>query len=363
MITVFCQYTVGGFKIFNISKFPHKYKDGVYVKPSEIREGEDSVTDSVTVVRGNLCGLTEEAVLWFSQPGIKIIYKNNRPHNEILYVKRVGTDTDSIGRNCESSFAFIAEGESDCQTLRKLACLFIGDSATWKKKISGLIGIRAVNSEAVLFFKQKEWTDIERKIASSTLNTSNAGLQRIVKGDKYAIVFEGNDRQKAIGKYQYDLKDYIVVSDSVLDGPSFVTMIEEEIFHPDVSEALKHDDTELKEKNEELKREDFGLKETIEESKRENTELKTLMQPKEGDSSEIAKFKQTIHELEQTIDEQERSIKARDVRIVSLREDIDKSGNRIRQLESHIEKWNENIIVEDYQLDILSKKRTFENVN
>jgi hypothetical protein len=235
-----------------------------------------------------------------------------------LYVKRVGTDTDSIGRNCESSFAFIAEGKSDCQTLRKLACLFIGDSSTWKKKISGLIGIRAVNSEAVLFFKQKEWTDIEKKIASSTLNISNAGLQHIVNGDKYAIVFEGNDRQKAIGKYQYNLDNYIVMSDSVLDGPSFVTMTEEEIFSDsDAFGVLKRENTELKEKMEELKHENAELKKTNE----------ILMQP----------IEQIIFELKQTIDDQKQIIKGRDVQIVSLREDIDKSGNRIRSLKSEIE--------------------------
>lgn len=67
MMRIYSQYTIGGFKIFNFTAFPHTDGNTKYVLMKEIGEAKESAHQEILLLAIVLVVLTDESCIFLQQ--------------------------------------------------------------------------------------------------------------------------------------------------------------------------------------------------------------------------------------------------------------------------------------------------------
>lgn len=157
----YIQYSISGFKIFDISHFTHIYGNGVYCTMAEISNTHKGRQEKGTYVTNtNLHGLNRGIIDLFSSSLVEILLQqimHNGQKQMMLFANNVGTIIDQ-GRNCNIVMLLISEGEADEQILQAMALLLLKrERCELMEILTKLLTRKIIDNEPVLFFSEDKW--------------------------------------------------------------------------------------------------------------------------------------------------------------------------------------------------------------
>ena len=155
MIRIYCQYTVAGFKIFNLMALPHTMEGGRYARMNEIAEGVEGKEQNIFVTRNCDCGLDKRIMTYFSQRSVGMMLLRNcgpKTDETILFVD----DLDS-----QTAYAFATKEPSDEVFLLQMAVAWNSDKKKeLVRRLQALVGKPAIDQETVFAFYENQWNDL-----------------------------------------------------------------------------------------------------------------------------------------------------------------------------------------------------------
>lgn len=175
MIRIYCQYTVGGFKIFNLNSFPHTIEGQKYVTMLEIKEAKEAERQDLFVTRHNNCQLDLSIMYYFSsyQVSCMILHGCGEKHDETTLFLR---NKDNI------SYAFVSKELEDIRLMTRIAQLWtLGDKKQLTDLLANMVSEKVVDDKMVLSFDETIWQQIRQFAEKATLSSS---LQTVAQGKK-----------------------------------------------------------------------------------------------------------------------------------------------------------------------------------
>lgn len=159
MIRIYCQYSIGGFKIFNLNVFPHTMHEGKYVFISEIQKGLDGEKQDIFLTRNNNCGLDRRILSLFSMRSVSMMLLHNigsEANETVLFLDDLQTQT---------VYAFCSKEKADISVLQQIA-------ATWNsekknelvRRLQMLVGLSVVNDKQTLAFYESKWNELVKDL-------------------------------------------------------------------------------------------------------------------------------------------------------------------------------------------------------
>ena len=120
MLTIYAQYSFGGYKIFRLTN-----------------EGIEEVTGV------NRLGITDSSIQLFSHYGIKMLNCHDAQRQHILFVNDIPCkELDDMGRNKTCSFMMCGTSLTDARLLRRLAVMIAFELVGFLDKERGGAGVQ-----------------------------------------------------------------------------------------------------------------------------------------------------------------------------------------------------------------------------
>lgn len=162
---IYCQYTIGGYKIFHLTGFDHSYENGKYVTMAEIRDASESDNQDILVSGKCECGLDRKIMKFFSKNSVGMILLHNCGSSQdetFLFIRKPSTKT---------TFAFAATCKEEIKLLEKIATAWTnGSQEVTEKVLSTCVEEKIIGNEVVFAFNEKSWKDFVADV--SNLRTS-----------------------------------------------------------------------------------------------------------------------------------------------------------------------------------------------
>lgn len=172
MIRIYCQYSVAGFKIFNLTSFPHEMEGGRFVRMNEISEGLDGKKQNIFVTRNCDCGLDHRIMSLFSTRSVSMLMLKGcgeKRNETILFVDDLNTQT---------AYAFSATDPSEIDLLIRMAAVWNSDKKEeLVRRLQNLVGKPIIEQEPTFAFYEEKWKDLAEDIKRT--NTPLGKLERL----------------------------------------------------------------------------------------------------------------------------------------------------------------------------------------
>ena len=164
MIRIYCQYSIGGFKIFNLNVFPHTMHEGKYVFISEIQKGLDGEKQSFFLTSNNNCDLDQRIVTLFSMRTVSMMLLHNigsEANETVLFLDDLQTQT---------AFAFCTKEKADISVLQQIAATWTSEKKNELiRRLQMLVGLSAVNDEQTFAFYESKWNKLVKELLDAPL--------------------------------------------------------------------------------------------------------------------------------------------------------------------------------------------------
>ena len=158
---IYCQYTIGGYKIFHLTGFDHSYENGKYVTMAEIRDASESDSQNVIVSGKCECGLDRKIMHFFSNNSVGMILLHNcgsTQEETFLFIRKPSTKT---------TFAFAATSKEELILLEKIATAWTnGSQDVTEKVLSACVEKPIIDNEVVFAFNEKSWKDFVADVSN-----------------------------------------------------------------------------------------------------------------------------------------------------------------------------------------------------
>lgn len=189
MIRIYCQYSVGGFKIFNLNSFPHTIEGQKYVAMSEIKDAKEAELQDIFVTRNYNCQLDLSIMYYFSsyQVSCMILHGCGESHDE----------TTLFLRNKESiSYAFASKEPEDIRLMTRIAQVWtLRNKKQLTDLLANMVSEKVIDDKMVLSFDETIWQQIKSLTEEVTLTSDllkvaqrKKNFMANVKVDKSAIL-------------------------------------------------------------------------------------------------------------------------------------------------------------------------------
>lgn len=119
MMRIYSQYTIGGFKIFNFTAFPHTDGNTKYVLMKEIGEAKESAHQEIFVTRNCSCGLDRRIMHFFSNNQVSALILHGCGEN------KGETSLFLNDSNKNFSFALVSNETSDVEMFVRMASYWL----------------------------------------------------------------------------------------------------------------------------------------------------------------------------------------------------------------------------------------------
>lgn len=175
MIRIYCQYSVGGFKIFNLNSFPHTIEGQKYVTKSEIKGAKEAEQQDIFVTRNYNCQLDLSIMYYFSsyQVSCMILHGCGESHDETTLFLR---DKDNI------SYAFASKEPEDIRLMTRIAQVWtLGNKKRLTALLANMVSEKVIDDKMVLAFDETIWQQISQLAEKETLSSS---LKKVEQGKK-----------------------------------------------------------------------------------------------------------------------------------------------------------------------------------
>lgn len=171
MITIYAQYSFGGYKIYHLT--------------------ENSV-DEVTA--NNRCNIPESAIQLFSHYGTKLLQTTDLSGNHILFVNDIHCkDRDDMGRAKTCSLVMVGTTDFDSVSLRKLAVMIAFELGDFELFFSKLFSI-----EDSLKFNYSKFNDLIISADSETVLSQDRLRNEMSRRNNPIVVYTTIKPQAAI---------------------------------------------------------------------------------------------------------------------------------------------------------------------
>lgn len=173
MLSVYCQYSFVGYKIFHLTK------DGV---------------NEVTV--SNRQGIPSSTIKFLSHSGLKLALTVNPERQLMLLVNDIPChELDDMGRKKAMSILFIASDSINARLLAKMAASIVGNFSVFETFVASLFTI-----EDTLKFDYPKLQSFMEEIGKGTL-TCQPPLNRVYSCKSPIFVYYGDDFKSSISEY------------------------------------------------------------------------------------------------------------------------------------------------------------------
>lgn len=185
MITVYAQYSFGGYKIFRLA--------------------ENSVEE---VTRENMMGLPQSALQLFSHYGIKLLCAADINQNYILFVNDMPCkEKDDMGRSKTCSVLISSRDRADIPAIRRIAFKIASDLDSFETFFSSLFSIK------------------------DTLNFDFTGLKAFIETDYAAPLTHNNKMHKVLVSKNDSIIVYTTTNFKTAIAPLYPRFGKENIRH------------------------------------------------------------------------------------------------------------------------------------
>ena len=214
MLTIYAQYSFGGYKIFRLTN-----------------EGIEEVTGV------NRLGITDSSIQLFSHYGIKMLNCHDAQRQHILFVNDIPCkELDDMGRNKTCSFMMCGTSLTDARLLRRLAVMIAFELVGFETFFSSLFSITDT-----LNFDYKKFEEFVKIMADKEVFAEDRLRKAMLQKPYPIVVYATLDRKTALkplyprfGKGQlrtcFSLKwdeQSRRISDSSIDRIGFVHLLQQ----------------------------------------------------------------------------------------------------------------------------------------
>lgn len=171
MLTIYAQYSFGGYKIFRLTN-----------------EGVKEVTSV------NRLGITESAIQLFSHYGIKMLNCHDEEDLQIFFVNDIPCkELDDMGRNKTCSFMICGTSLSDAKLLRRLAVMIAFELSGFEIFFSSLFSITDT-----LNFDYKKFEEFIKFMAEKEVFAEDRLRKAMLQKPYPIVVYTTSDRKTAL---------------------------------------------------------------------------------------------------------------------------------------------------------------------
>lgn len=169
MIRVYCQYSVSGFKVFQLNCLPHVTENVRYVKMIEVNNAVHGEEQDFVITGTCGCNLDIRIMRLFSMNGVSLLYLHNVGKNSnenALYVNEP---------SIKMSYAFVSDDAKDKTLLFKLASLWLSKKNKLANRLQKISGMIVVDDEPVFAFHENVWQDLLEDASKSMVSPNFEG--------------------------------------------------------------------------------------------------------------------------------------------------------------------------------------------
>lgn len=188
---IYCQYTIGGFKIFQLNAFPHTEGKDRYVKISEIAEARGATEQDIFVTGKCDCRLDLRVMRCFSQRSVRALMLHDCGMNRdesLLFLD----DLDS-----QTAYAFSADTDEEREALSKLAARWVNDDdKSLVTRLNQLVEVTFIGDTQVFVFHEGLWKELLSTLSDARLD--NRVFAKVARGDKNLLVNLVRNKRKIL---------------------------------------------------------------------------------------------------------------------------------------------------------------------
>lgn len=205
---IYSQYTIGGFKIFNLTSFPHIEGKTKYVLMKEIGEAKESEHQDIFVTRNCSCDLDRRIMPFFSNNQVSALILHGCGENKdetTLFLK------DS---NKNFSFALVSKESSDIQLFVRMAsCWLNGEKENMVDSLQNMVRKFVVGKEMAFGFDEEQWNSIKATFSNKSIY---AKFAEIADGSKNLLVNLTLDKSQILksAKIEAPMSSFVTVPGS-----------------------------------------------------------------------------------------------------------------------------------------------------
>lgn len=159
MIRIYCQYSVSGFKVFQLNKLPHSSENVRYVKMAEVNSAVHGEEQDFVITGTCSCNLDLRILSLFSMNGVASLYLHNvgKNNNETaLFINEPSS---------KMSYAFVSDDTKDDIALLKLASLWLGvKKKEIVNRLQEVANMTVIDDEPVFTYHEDVWNDLIQDI-------------------------------------------------------------------------------------------------------------------------------------------------------------------------------------------------------
>lgn len=207
MINIYCQYSIGGFKVLNLNAFPHKMSEGRYVFINEIQEGLNGAEQNYFVTRNNDCGLDSRVMRLFSMRSVSLLLLHHagpKADETILFLDDLQTKT---------AFAFCAKEDVDINILLRIAATWNSDKkGELVRRLQSLVCLSSIDATQTFVFNECRWSGLIEDLKST--NISLGIVRNVLSSNKNLLIYLTPNKSDILAqaRIQLPLSSFITIS-------------------------------------------------------------------------------------------------------------------------------------------------------
>lgn len=167
MIRVYCQYSISGFKVFQLNKLPHSSENVRYVKMTEVNSAVHGEKQDFVITGTCSCNLDLRILRLFSMNGVSLLFLHNvgKQNDETaLYINEPSS---------KMSYAFVSDDARDKVALLKMASLWLGNKKSeFINRLQKVANMTVQNDEPVFTYHEDSWQELMHDVSNTNIPTS-----------------------------------------------------------------------------------------------------------------------------------------------------------------------------------------------
>ena len=180
MMRIYCQYSIAGFKIFNLTSFVNKQGDDRFIRMPEIEEAKASDNQDLLVTGKCHCGLDMRIMRFFSKNTASLLILGGCGENK--------DETSLLLRDEEHrlTYAFVSNDKEDIKMFAQMASLWITERKDEIiEKLMVMSEKAIINDEITFAFHEDKWRELRAEVEKTPINLK---LRSVATGDKNLLV-------------------------------------------------------------------------------------------------------------------------------------------------------------------------------
>lgn len=191
MIRIYCQHTIGGFKLFNISNFQHKHAGMSYVLVSEINEAQKAESQDLIVTNTQHNGLDAKIIFQFSSGAMSMMILGEcgiDKNQTALFVSPIDS---------KLKFAFITDDKSELKVLAAMASMWMTPTGRTKlsRLLSELVSEPIIDNKQTFAFNMDKWDELIHILSGIKILPKFLPIE---KGEKGFLVYNTPHKVKVL---------------------------------------------------------------------------------------------------------------------------------------------------------------------